>query len=245
MFLKVLFIILFLVSLCISGALGWTLFSTGLLPQQIVVVAVGLLLLVPMLLFLLQAEKKGGRKKTGARVAATVLLLFFCIVELTALYFFRVTNRALDDVTAGKTQVTVVQVYVKEEDPAQTIEYAVETNYRFGTIADMDTDAIAQARAELEHNYGRRVTVLSYTTLLDLMRALDEGEVDALLISSAYVDLIDSLEEYSSYAETLRSLHASDVHTEIQPLRRKGSTIPTSGKTASAPISAALTPLAP
>ena len=217
MVLSIIFYLVFAISIAAALLLGWTMFSTALLPQQAVIIAAAVLLLVPMILFLLQRERKSERKKGGIRIAAIVLLLFLSIVELTGLYFFGIAGRSLNKVTDGQTQVTQMEIYVRDEDRAQTIEYAMESQYRFGTIDQVDSEAIEQARAELERDYGRIVSVQKYASLLELVRALDRGEIDAILVSSAYIDLIGSLEGYEDYADSLRSLHTSTIQTAIEP----------------------------
>ena len=217
MFLKILLVILMLLSMALTGLLGWTLMTTNLLPRQMLLLAVGLLIILPMLLYLVQKEKKGGSKKTGTRIAVSVILLFLCIVQAAVLYFLNPYNKAMDQMTAGETQVTVIRVYVKAEDPAQTIEYAVESQYRFGTIANVDEGAVEKVRTEIEQKCGRKMIIEPYENLLELVQALEKGDADALIISTAYVELMDSLEGYEDLAESLRVLHTSSVESKLQP----------------------------
>lgn len=215
---KILFYLAFALDLALTAALGWSVAETHLVSTQLVLIAAAVLALVPVLLLLLQREKKGENEKRAFRIAAIVLLLLMGLAEGAMCLYVQKYNSRMDEVTEVRTQYTQVEIYVREDDRAQTIEYAVESQYRFGTIANTDSEAIAQARTEIEEQYGRQLRVQSYGTLLDLIRALDEGRVDALLISSAYVELIDSLPDYESYAQTLRTLHTSSVKTDIQPL---------------------------
>ncbi len=212
---KILFLIVFVADLLLAAFLGVSMFQTHLISVQLVVIAVLVLALIPMLMYLLQREKKGSNRKKGFRIAAMVLLLFFGMVEGTVGFYIHKYNTKMDEVTEVRTQYTQVEIYVKDDNRAQTIEYAVESEYRFGTIAYTDVEAINQTKEELERKYGREIRILSYGSLLDLVKALDNGEVDALLISSAYVPLIDSLPEYEHYANSLRTLHSTNVQTEI------------------------------
>jgi LCP family protein required for cell wall assembly len=130
-------------------------------------------------------------------------------------FYIHKYNTKMDEITEVRTQYTQVEIYVKDDNRAQTIEYAVESQYRFGTIAYTDVEAINQTKEELERKYGREIRILNYATLLDLVKALDNGEVDALMISSAYIPLIDGLAGYEHYATSLRTLHSTNVQTEI------------------------------
>ncbi len=214
---KILFYVMFVLSMALTAALGWAVAQTNLISLQLVLIGAAVLALIPMLLFVLQKEKKGQNKKGGFRVVAIVILLFMSLVEGAVCFYIQKYNSKMDEVTEVRTQYTHVEVYVKDDNRAQTIEYAVESQYRFGTLTDTDVDAIAQARQEIEKRYGRTLKIQSYGSLLDLIRALDEEQIDALLISSAYIDLVDSLEGYESFASHLRSLHSSMVQTEIMP----------------------------
>ncbi len=213
---KVIFRILLVLDMVVSGALGWTMYSTQLLAPQLVIMAVGLLLLLPLLLYLMQREKKGENKKKSLRAALIVLLLFLALLEGAAFFFLNSYNRTMDRMTDGRTQVTRMTVYLKEDDLAQTMEYALEREYVFGTLSYADQEAVTHTKDRIESKYGHRVTLKTYNSLLELIQALDEGEVNALLISSAYLDLIGSLpEEYAGYQTTLRVMMESEVTTEI------------------------------
>ena len=145
---KIIFYLLFVLDLLLAAFLGWSLFQTHLIPNVAVIIAAAMLVLIPLLLFFLQLEKK--KKKTGFRVAAIVILLFLGLVEGAVAFYLHQYNSKMDDVTEVRVQYTQVEVYVKAEDPAQTIEYAVESEYVFGIIAGVDEDAIAQTRAAIE-----------------------------------------------------------------------------------------------
>lgn len=222
---KIIFRILFALDLIVTAALGWVMLQTELLAPQLVIMAAGLLLLLPLLLYGMQREKKGQNKKKGLRAALTVLLLLLVLLEGAALYFLHGYNRSMNTVTDGRTQVTRMTVYVKEDDPARTMEYMLERQYVFGTLSYADADAVAHSRERIENKYDCKITVKRYNSLLELVQALDKGEVDALLISSAYLDLIGSLpEEYAGYSGTLRVMMESDVTTEIAQLETSQNT---------------------
>ena len=213
---KIIFRILFILDLVVTGALAWAIYRTELLSTQLVILAAGLLLLLPLLLYWMQREKKDQNKKKGLRIALIVLLLFLVILEGAGFYFLNGYNRSMDVVTDGRTQVTRMTVYVKEDDLAQTMEYAVERQYVFGTLSFADEEAVAHTQSRIESKYGKRITVKAYPSLLDLITALENGEVNALLISSGYLDLMEELpEEYAGYANQLRTLMESEVTTEI------------------------------
>lgn len=220
---KVFFYVMFALSLALTAFLGWSVVQTHLLANQLVLIGAAVLALIPMLLYLLQREKKGKNKKTGFRIAAIVLLLFMSLVEGAVGFYVHRYNSRMDEVTEVRTQYTEIKVYVKKDadnpDRQITIEYAVESKYIFGTISGVDTAAIDQTRQDLERKYGRTIQLRSYGSLQELVRALDEGEVDALLISTAYFDLIDSLPDYEGYTEKLYvpENFSSRIQTEIMP----------------------------
>lgn len=212
----IIFYIVFAANLLLAGFLGWSLYDTHLIPNQYSYLAAGLLLLIPLLLFLLQKERKGQHKKTGARVAAIVLLLFLSILEGAGAYFVHQYNSKMRNVTEVHTQYTEVGLYVKTEDKAQTIEYAVERQYRVGVLAGVDTDAVDHVRGNVEKQYGRTMRIVEFSSLAELAKAMKEGEIDAMLISSAYLDLIDSLEGFENFSLGLRGLYTGSFKTEIQ-----------------------------
>ena len=211
---KIIFSVLLVLNLGLTAFLGWSMFQTHLVPGAVTIIAVAALALLALVLFLVQRERK-GKKKTGLRMAGIVILLFLCLVEGAVGYYVQHYKSGMAKVTDVRTEVTQMEIYVKDDNPAQTIEYAVESKYRFGTIAGVDEEAVAQTKEELEDKYGRPIAIQSYGTLMDLIKAISENQVDALLMSSAYLDLIEDLPDFESFGESLRVLHTSSVKTEI------------------------------
>ena len=212
---KTLFCLLFVLDLILAGFLGITAFQTHLIPNYLVAVATAMLVLIPLLLFLLQREKNGEKSKSGFRIAAIVILLFFSLAEGAMGYFLHHYNSSVSKMTEVRTQITRVELYVKKDDRAQTIEYAVESKYRIGILEGMDEDAVSHAREQIEKQHGRTMQLRGYRSLADLVKALDEGQIDAVMISSAYLELIESLEGYEGFSQELRSLYTGSVQTEI------------------------------
>ena len=213
----IIFDVLFVLNLLLAGFLGWSVFDAHLLPDRYVLPAAGLMLLIPLLLFLLQREnRKKGKKKTGIRAACIVLLLFLSIVEGAGCYFVHQYNSKMNHVTQIHTQYTQVGIYVKGEDKAQTIEAAVEQGYRFGVLSGADTEAIDQVREKIEKETGRTMQLRQYPSLAELAQALEEGEIDAILCSAAYLPLLESLEGFEELGKDVKELYAGSVQTEIQ-----------------------------
>ena len=212
---KIIFMILFVLDLLLTAFLGWSMLQANLISSQLVIIAAFLLALIPMLLFLLQKEKKKEKKKTGFRVAAIVLLLFMGIVEGAVSYYLYHYNNKMDKVTQVRSQYTHVEIYVLEDDNAQTMDYAMERKYVFGVIQGADYDAIDQTRENLEKKYERSMKLQPYESLAELVRAMDEGEVDAMFMSAAYLGVIDDLPGYEGFSEKLRVLYSSNVQTDM------------------------------
>lgn len=212
---KIIFMILFVLDLLLTAFLGWSMLQANLISSQLVIIAAFLLALIPMLLFLLQKEKKKEKKKTGFRVAAIVLLLFMGIVEGAVSYYLYHYNNKMDKVTQVRSQYTQVEIYVLEDDNAQTMDYAMERKYVFGVIQGADYDAIDQTRENLEKKYERSMKLQPYESLAELVRAMDEGEVDAMFMSAAYLGVIDDLPGYEGFSEKLRVLYSSNVQTDM------------------------------
>ena len=86
---KILFYIVFALSLVLAAALGWVMIETNLISVQLVLIAVAVLALIPLLMFLLQKEKKDQNRKKGFRIAAIVILLFLSIVEGAVCFYIQ------------------------------------------------------------------------------------------------------------------------------------------------------------
>lgn len=130
-----------------------------------------------------------------------------------SLYIYK-TVSALDTITGVNKDVTKINVYVKEDDPAQKLADA--SGYTFGILSELDRDNTDQALQQMYYELGSDVQTNEYSGLSELADSLNNGTTGAIILNQAYLDVLDEMDNYSSFSSQLREIASLQVETVVQ-----------------------------
>lgn len=151
----------------------------------------------------------------------SLVLIAGCVLGTLAVSKLYGTISAIT--TVNKIQV-LLEVYVPAEDPAQYIQDA--SGYTFALAETTDPEDAEKALAELERILGGTVQAVTYPSSFALIDALYAGEVDAIVLNSSYLSVLDSLEGYGDFNDRARVIHEYIIEKEIiveAPVQNTGS----------------------
>lgn len=197
----VLFIVLFMDLL--SG--------TNLIPTKFLVMAgVVFVLYTAAVLILTWNAKHLGRFVFG--FILTVLMMVLVMVGSN--YIVKGVN-TLAGITQTTVEIADVGVYVKRDDPAAQMSDI--TDYNFGILESLDRDNTDKAIDEIEKELGTKLQITEYPGLAELVDSiLTTGETQAIILNSAFIELISDMEGYEDADESLREFHVQQVETIIE-----------------------------
>lgn len=145
-----------------------------------------------------------GAKKIQRLLGGVVLSLLFDILMGTGIYYINVSTKALKNITTTKTEVSIVDVYVRSDDAAQSIE---DTNgYTFGILTELDRDNTDSTIKKINKDLGYEITTNEYSGYVDMVNALENGEIDAFILNTAYIDIIKDMPDYENIDDRIRSV---------------------------------------
>lgn len=201
--------ILWVIQLLVEALLLILLWRLDMLPMKYFA-AVGILLVLTAVISRLMLgrktgkwEKNAGKFKRGAGCVFSVIVTAACLLASHAVLRL---DSTFDAITTNKVS-TVVGVYVLTDDPAQNIEDAKD--YTFSAMNAYDTEAVTNAVEKIEKDLGMTLTMKSYDTTLAMIDGLYSGEVGAIVMSESYLDVLESMDEYSDFSQRTRLL---DTH---------------------------------
>lgn len=116
--------------------------------------------------------------------------------------------------TGVNKDVTKINVYVKEDDPAQKLADA--SGYTFGILSELDRDNTDQALQQMYYELGSDVQTNEYSGLSELADSLNNGTTGAIILNQAYLDVLDEMDNYSSFSSQLREIASLQVETVVQ-----------------------------
>jgi len=167
--------------------------------------------------FLIFPKKRKGRfsSRRGRGLTALFLSAALCAACLFGAAVTHKLYATLSAITGAETQHTVLEVYVRADDPAVTIEDT--GGYRFA-LADSTEEADSQALlSELEQLLSAPVTPAHYPNAFALVSALYAGETDAIILDSAYASVLETVEGYTDFADQTRLLYDYVIEKQAAP----------------------------
>lgn len=203
-------IIISAVLFCAEMAFIVLLLYTKLISVKYIGVISAVLLVFLLLVYLLVRK---ARKKIRFIIGIVLSVLILAVLGTGSLYIYK-TVSALDTITGVNKDVTKINVYVKEDDPAQKLADA--SGYTFGILSELDKDNTDQALQQMYYELGSDVQTNEYSGLSELADSLNNGTTGAIILNQAYLDVLDEMDNYSSFSSQLREIASLQVETVVQ-----------------------------
>ena len=203
-------IIISAVLFCAEMAFIVLLLYTKLISVKYIGVISAVLLVFLLLVYLLVRK---ARKKIRFIIGIVLSVLILAVLGIGSLYIYK-TVSALDTITGVNKDVTKINVYVKEDDPAQKLADA--SGYTFGILSELDRDNTDQALQQMYYELGSDVQTNEYSGLSELADSLNNGTTGAIILNQAYLDVLDEMDNYSSFSSQLREIASLQVETVVQ-----------------------------
>lgn len=164
-----------------AAVLGVRLILMDILPEKYMIVYGLVVIAVEFLLWL--SRRQAALCSVFSVVA--LLLSIGSIFVLLALNKLDSTVRNVTDLTAKET--SQFSVLVLDGDPAQAV--ADLQNYQIGYV-ETTTDSLNQMKSTIAENGGMGNRYVGYDNAIAVADALISGESNAVILNSAYIDMI-------------------------------------------------------
>lgn len=186
------------------------LLRTKMLPIKFLIPLCGLVLVLVVIatLLVLNSERR-GRFTVG--LAVSILLAAGMIFGSYAIA--RGIGK-LADLTTTTVELTEVCVYVRADDPAESLQDA--SGYTFGIIRELNRKDTDKTIEQINEELGIEIQTAEYSTSIDLVDALLSEETGAMILNEAYLDVLEEMEDYAELSSQIRELKRIVVETEIQ-----------------------------
>ena len=152
-------------------------------------------------------------------LGGVILSLLFDILMGIGIYYINVSTKALKNITTTKTEVAVVDVYVRSDDAAQSITDTA--GYTFGILSELDRDNTNEAVKDINKDLGSEITTQEYSGYVDMINALENGEIDAFVLNTAYIDVIKDMPDYEDIDTRIRSVAEYKVKHKTEVTENK------------------------
>lgn len=203
-------IIAFLVLIAVSALFAYYVFRSQLIPMRLLIIALILYIVVLCLLVLLIFH-------TGQSflvILGGVLCLLLCVVLLVSTMYFNRAINAAQTITTTKTEVSTVSVYMLSEHSDDSTALTADLTY--GILKEQDRSNTDAVIGKLEEGFGAALKIDEYTSISGLFDALINQKVDAIIVNSAFLSILNETEGYEHFDSMLREVHKTQVVSEVK-----------------------------
>lgn len=180
-----------------------TAISTKMLPPTIIIPGIIIVLLVVVGIWVLSHN----RSKSALRALGSVLAMLLCLCFAAGIRYIQVTMNTINDITAEEDETSLMTVYVRSDDDRNMEDLLDET---FGTLATDQANAEA-AIQQLDQKYNAVLTTKTYSSPAELVDALNDEKVDAILVNQGQLGVLEDLEGYEDTLNKLRKVESFHV----------------------------------
>lgn len=178
----------------------------GVIPAKYIAVLAAVLV-VPVILELLIKKWKFGRV-----LGCVVAVIMIVCLGLGGYYIYK-TERTLNAVADTNTEKFGVNVYVLSTDPAETIEDA--RDYTFGILKTLDRSNTDSTIDKINKELDEKIKTKEYDGVLDLIDALLDGKVDAIITNQGCINIIKDSAGYDDIDDEIKVIYSNEIKKEV------------------------------
>lgn len=143
-----------------------------------------------------------------------VLSFAMILVMIFGCFYMHKTHSALDKMTGVTTQITNIHVYVLTEDPAQNLSDVA--NYQFGILSALDRENTDKVIKDINSELKKEIATTEYANILEMVDALYNGEIQAIVLNSAYINFVADTPGYENFESRIRSISSQEIVEEVE-----------------------------
>lgn len=147
------------------------------------------------------------RSKPVRLAIGSVLAMIFCLIFAVGIRYINIGMDTLNNITAEEDETSLMTVYVRSDDDRNMEDLLDET---FGTLSMTEANTKA-AIQQLDQEYKTTLSTKAYASATELVDALAEGEVDAILTDQGHMSVLEDLAGYEDAMDGLRKVESFHV----------------------------------
>lgn len=191
----------------VAAWFSYALIDLGMLPTKYIAAILIILAVIVIALTVMHFVR-------STRIPSKVLTLLMVVILGLGLFVMNTANGFLKKTSSVSVSVSTVQLYVLNEDPAQTLSDI--SGYQIGILKTLDRETVDEALSAMENELGSSVSTVEYTSMPELAQALLDGQVGAVLVNNGYFSLLEEEETLSGFENLIRSIWSYEKTRELE-----------------------------
>ena len=177
------------------------------LSQKYFFLAVGILVILCVLNVVLQFKKIPG----------IIMMIIGIIISIglgIACAYIAKTTDVMDKVTGSDEQIDKMVVYVLADDEAKSLGDAAD--YTYGILSSRGREATDKTIEEISKTINKEIATKEYDDFFSMIDGLYSGDVKAIILNEAYIDVIIETEGYEDFKDKVKELLMTEVKSKVE-----------------------------
>lgn len=202
-------IILSVILVVFTGGLVYQIFKLQILPDNILIPIILVLILLTLIFVLLINFSTHG---LVSKILCSLMVVVLSAVYGLGNYYLYSTNTTLETVTdQGNKAKNTVSVVVLNSSSLENVN-SLEGS-KLGVLKTIGNEATKKSLTDLK-KYNVTYTKKTYDNMLGMLKALYDGEVDAIVLNEAYRSNVCDLEDYANFNNDTKVIHKTVFYTK-------------------------------
>lgn len=202
-------IILSVILVVFTGGLVYQIIKLQILPDNILIPIILVLILLTLIFVLLINFSAHG---LVSKILCSLMVVVLSAVYGLGNYYLYSTNTTLETVTdQGNEAKNTVSVVVLNSSGLENMN-SLEGS-KLGVLKTIGNEATKKSLTDLKKN-NVTYTKKTYDNMLGMLKALYDGEVDAIVLNEAYRSNVCDLEDYANFNNDTKVIHKTVYYTK-------------------------------
>ena len=202
-------IILSVILVIFTGGLIYQIIKLQILPDNILIPGILAIALFSVILFILINFCAHG---IISKIIYSILVIIISVVYGFGNYYLYSTNATLETVTdqssLSKNTVSVVALNSSSLEDVNSLN-----GTKIGVLRTIGKESTKKSLSDLKKN-NVTYTKKTYDNMLGILKALYDGEVDAIVLNEAYRSNVCDLEDYTNFNNDTKVIHKTVYYTK-------------------------------
>lgn len=202
-------IILSVILVIFTGGLIYQIIKLQILPDNILIPIILVLILLTLIFVLLINFSTHG---LVSKILCSLMVVVLSTVYGLGNYYLYSTNTTLETVTdQGNKAKNTVSVVVLNSSGLENVN-SLEGS-KLGVLKTIGNEATKKSLTDLKKN-NVTYTKKTYDNMLGMLKALYDGEVDAIVLNEVYRSNVCDLEDYTNFNNDTKVIHKTVYYTK-------------------------------
>lgn len=146
-------------------------------------------------------------------IITKVFSVLFSVILVVGCVYINSTKKAISNISGTKVHETEMGVYVLADNPAGSIAELKDSP--FGIIGGIDRENTDKTVQDIENELEVKITLTEYEGSAELVNALYEGRVAAIIFNKSYIAMLSEIDGYKDFETKVKLINTYKQITEV------------------------------